>query len=238
MPFGPNITISLHPLINDFFHWNVVCKGQKSNNIIIHMPWKILKKIFHFIINHEKTGLFHVFFLSFFPNHHHHTQTTLFWKKTQIHSSNYFPKNFRIFLLLLSLFSCPAHWGTFISEPHIPYISLTHKNQNAIRTNLSLHKCFVRYEDDFGSFWMVDDAEFMKRRHLSRGRPRKYEPNNVAGQAVGKDQQLSLPSLPQSMQPGQPQQQKSADVVTSTNVPTSLAKAANQFQLAGSIGSQ
>lgn len=48
--------------------------------------------------------------------------------------------------------------------------------QNAIRTNLSLHKCFVRYEDDFGSFWMVDDAEFVKRRHLSRGRPRKYDP--------------------------------------------------------------
>ncbi|XP_048000426.1 forkhead box protein P1-like isoform X4 [Leguminivora glycinivorella] len=48
--------------------------------------------------------------------------------------------------------------------------------KNAIRTNLSLHKCFVRYEDDFGSFWMVDDAEFVKRRHLSRGRPRKYEP--------------------------------------------------------------
>ncbi|KYN36428.1 Forkhead box protein P3 [Trachymyrmex septentrionalis] len=47
---------------------------------------------------------------------------------------------------------------------------------NAIRTNLSLHKCFVRYEDDFGSFWMVDDAEFVKRRHLSRGRPRKYDP--------------------------------------------------------------
>jgi len=34
----------------------------------------------------------------------------------------------------------------------------------------------VRYEDDFGSFWMVDDREFVKRRHLSRGRPRKYEP--------------------------------------------------------------
>uniref|UniRef100_A0A336LS34 CSON002455 protein n=1 Tax=Culicoides sonorensis TaxID=179676 RepID=A0A336LS34_CULSO len=49
--------------------------------------------------------------------------------------------------------------------------------KNAIRTNLSLHKCFVRYEDDFGSFWMVDDNEFCKRRHLSRGRPRKYEPN-------------------------------------------------------------
>ena len=48
--------------------------------------------------------------------------------------------------------------------------------QNAIRTNLSLHKCFVRYEDDFGSFWTVDDREFLKRRHLSRGRPRKYDP--------------------------------------------------------------
>lgn len=33
----------------------------------------------------------------------------------------------------------------------------------------------MRYEDDFGSFWMVDDNEFVKRRHLSRGRPRKYE---------------------------------------------------------------
>lgn len=32
----------------------------------------------------------------------------------------------------------------------------------------------MRYEDDFGSFWMVDDNEFVKRRHLSRGRPRKY----------------------------------------------------------------
>ncbi|KAJ6644422.1 Forkhead box protein P1, partial [Pseudolycoriella hygida] len=50
-------------------------------------------------------------------------------------------------------------------------------DENAIRTNLSLHKCFVRYEDDFGSFWMVDDNEFVKRRHLSRGRPRKYDPS-------------------------------------------------------------
>ena len=60
-------------------------------------------------------------------------------------------------------------------QPRIPHV------QNAIRTNLSLHKCFVRYEDDFGSFWMVDDAEFMKRRHLSRGRPRKYEPTTSTG---------------------------------------------------------
>ena len=80
--------------------------------------------------------------------------------------------------LIFSLFlpppppSCASVSNTTTStnlhnHPRIPHV------QNAIRTNLSLHKCFVRYEDDFGSFWMVDDAEFMKRRHLSRGRPRK-----------------------------------------------------------------
>ncbi|XP_058175562.1 forkhead box protein C1-like [Anopheles ziemanni] len=55
------------------------------------------------------------------------------------------------------------------------FVRKAHFVHNAIRTNLSLHKCFVRYEDDFGSFWMVDDHEFLKRRHLSRGRPRKYD---------------------------------------------------------------
>ena len=54
-----------------------------------------------------------------------------------------------------------------------------HGQATRARHNLSLHKCFVRYEDDFGSFWMVDDAEFIKRRHLSRGRPRKYEPGPI-----------------------------------------------------------
>lgn len=62
--------------------------------------------------------------------------------------------------------------------------------QNAIRTNLSLHKCFVRYEDDFGSFWTVDDREFLKRRHLSRGRPRKYDPT------TGKFESLQAPNSP------------------------------------------
>lgn len=56
--------------------------------------------------------------------------------------------------------------------------------QNAIRTNLSLHKCFVRYEDDYGSYWTVDDAEFLKRRHLTRGRPRKYSPAPRSGAAT------------------------------------------------------
>jgi hypothetical protein len=51
--------------------------------------------------------------------------------------------------------------------------------QNAIRTNLSLHKCFVRYEDDYGSVWLVDDVEFVSRRHLSRGRPRKLDSDEL-----------------------------------------------------------
>ncbi|KAM9524283.1 forkhead box protein P1-B isoform 3-T6 [Salvelinus alpinus] len=46
--------------------------------------------------------------------------------------------------------------------------------KGAIRTNLSLHKCFVRVEDEFGSFWTVDDEEFKRGRHVQRGRPRKY----------------------------------------------------------------
>ena len=77
-----------------------------------------------------------------------------------------------------------------------PFLSRTIL-KNAIRTNLSLHKCFVRYEDDFGSFWMVDDAEFIKRRHLSRGRPRKYEPGPVGttsqfGETAGLNSPSSL----------------------------------------------
>uniref|UniRef100_A0A3Q3AG65 Forkhead box P1b n=1 Tax=Kryptolebias marmoratus TaxID=37003 RepID=A0A3Q3AG65_KRYMA len=38
--------------------------------------------------------------------------------------------------------------------------------KGAIRTNLSLHKCFVRVEDEFGSFWTVDDEEFKRGRHV------------------------------------------------------------------------
>ncbi|KAB0357505.1 hypothetical protein FD754_001661 [Muntiacus muntjak] len=49
--------------------------------------------------------------------------------------------------------------------------------KGAIRTNLSLHKCFIRVEDEFGSFWTVDDEEFKRGRHIQRGRPRKYCPD-------------------------------------------------------------
>ncbi|KAJ4927322.1 hypothetical protein JOQ06_015055, partial [Pogonophryne albipinna] len=46
--------------------------------------------------------------------------------------------------------------------------------KGAVRTNLSLHKCFVRVEDECGSFWTVDDGEFKRGRHIQRGRPRKH----------------------------------------------------------------
>ncbi|EEC19166.1 forkhead domain-containing protein, putative [Ixodes scapularis] len=83
-------------------------------------------------------------------------------------------------------------------RPPFTYASLI--RQNAIRTNLSLHKCFVRYEDDYGSFWMVDDREFVKRRHLSRGRPRKFAdfqnlPSQLADEPTHPtDQDLRHPS--------------------------------------------
>ena len=36
--------------------------------------------------------------------------------------------------------------------------------KNAVRHNLSLHKCFMRVENVKGAVWTVDDAEFYKRR--------------------------------------------------------------------------
>lgn len=36
--------------------------------------------------------------------------------------------------------------------------------KNAIRHNLSLHKCFVRVESEKGAVWTVDEFEFRKKR--------------------------------------------------------------------------
>lgn len=41
---------------------------------------------------------------------------------------------------------------------------LSHQLQNAVRHNLSLHKCFVRVENVKGAVWTVDELEFQKRR--------------------------------------------------------------------------
>ena len=57
-------------------------------------------------------------------------------------------------------------------------LEYTYMIQSAIRTNLSLHKCFRRCEDIMGSYWTVDDDEFVLGRHLKRGRPRKYDKKN------------------------------------------------------------
>ncbi|MEQ2189024.1 hypothetical protein GOODEAATRI_020899 [Goodea atripinnis] len=37
-------------------------------------------------------------------------------------------------------------------------------HQNAVRHNLSLHKCFVRLENVKGAVWTVDEIEFHRRR--------------------------------------------------------------------------
>lgn len=40
--------------------------------------------------------------------------------------------------------------------------------QNAVRHNLSLHKCFMRRENVKGAVWIVDEDEYMKRRPQSK----------------------------------------------------------------------
>lgn len=49
---------------------------------------------------------------------------------------------------------------------------------------------------------MVDDNEFVKRRHLSRGRPRKYDPSTA-------EDQSTAPSASQSQQQQSPNQSTS-----------------------------
>ena len=48
------------------------------------------------------------------------------------------------------------------------YVSLLHYMfliQNAVRHNLSLHKCFKRVENVKGAVWTVDDIEYHKKRN-------------------------------------------------------------------------
>ncbi|XP_031757060.1 forkhead box protein P1 isoform X4 [Xenopus tropicalis] len=56
--------------------------------------------------------------------------------------------------------------------------------KGAIRTNLSLHKCFIRVEEEYGSFWTVDDEAFKRGHHIHRGRPRKPCPDEHFDQLV------------------------------------------------------
>ncbi|XP_062316741.1 forkhead box protein P2-like [Osmerus eperlanus] len=54
--------------------------------------------------------------------------------------------------------------------------------KNAVRHNLSLHKCFVRVENVKGAVWMVDEEEYLRRRS-----------QKISGSSVGKHLALSLP---------------------------------------------
>lgn len=79
-------------------------------------------------------------------------------------------------VLIHSFTSYPLlyHCLSVLLHPHLAACCPSPPSQGAVRTNLSLHKCFVRVEDDFGSFWTVDDEEFKRGRHIQRGRPRKH----------------------------------------------------------------
>ena len=58
------------------------------------------------------------------------------------------------------------HRMHFLKESFLMSIILKLKfsKQNAVRHNLSLHKCFMRVENVKGAVWTVDDEEYYKRR--------------------------------------------------------------------------
>ena len=66
----------------------------------------------------------------------------------------------------------------------------------------------MRYEDDFGSYWTVDDAEFVRRRHLSRGRPRKYEPQNSTRTNEQRDEEMCFEEEDSELQEDMPESKK------------------------------
>jgi len=74
------------------------------------------------------------------------------------------------------LMELPPYETARVPQSKLPFVKMFSfcRLQSAIRTNLSLHKCFKRCEDVMGSYWTVDDREFRKGRHMKRGRPRKY----------------------------------------------------------------
>ena len=55
--------------------------------------------------------------------------------------------------------------------------------KNAVRHNLSLHKCFMRVENVKGAVWTVDDLEYSRRRPLKLSNS-DSSPPNASGQSV------------------------------------------------------
>ncbi|VDD98136.1 unnamed protein product [Enterobius vermicularis] len=82
--------------------------------------------------------------------------------------------------------------------------------QNAVRHNLSLHKCFARVEQNVkGAVWTVDDSEFYRRRpqrsHAARGTPPTPKTDNplsllsnAATASLVTDDLLRSSSVPQT----------------------------------------
>lgn len=54
-------------------------------------------------------------------------------------------------------------YDSFLPHPADPCVTALCL-QNAVRHNLSLHKCFVRVENVKGAVWTVDEVEYQKRR--------------------------------------------------------------------------
>ncbi|KAG9339711.1 hypothetical protein JZ751_023358 [Albula glossodonta] len=82
-------------------------------------------------------------------------------------------------------------------RPPFTYASLI--RHNAVRHNLSLHKCFVRVENVKGAVWTVDEAEFQKRRPPKMAGSPTLVKNVISGLGFGplnaSYQTSPLPSL-------------------------------------------
>lgn len=102
--------------------------------------------------------------------------------------------------------------------------------KNAVRHNLSLHKCFVRKENFKGAVWTVDDVEFFRRRMTKPGLPkREYYMNDYTG-GEGPEPDMHTPPEPEDdyvtdepmpsmvMQHGE-QRKRSAEEGSSPNEP-------------------
>ena len=73
---------------------------------------------------------------------------------------NWFQANFAFFRRNAATWKVSFY---FIFRPE--FFSITIYLQNAVRHNLSLHKCFSRVENVKGAVWTVDEVEFYRRRH-------------------------------------------------------------------------
>lgn len=72
--------------------------------------------------------------------------------------------------------------------------------KNAVRHNLSLHKCFMRVENVKGAVWTVDEMEFYKRRpqRLQERLPSSNSNGSTHGSMEGLGRMLQTSSLPPS----------------------------------------